>query len=201
MNTREMDRLIAHCDRYFGQEDAMVLHAEGQKPHVDVLRYPPNERYPYWKLVTMGASDYAMPKSGNTLGDRNEYVLFVDPDDDLQDTQTLVWYARHLYLLCLYPQQEKTHITYGHSVEWGEEDDSDMVGAFLEMPQIMEDVGFLRCRLGLFKQTVLLQVIPLTRQETDRLLEAGPEAFSLWLYPESEGRPHFLAQRYRTERF
>jgi len=49
---------------------------------------------------------------------------------------------------------------------------------------------------------VCLLVVPLTRAELDRLLEIGPEAFSLWLFPEEESAPqHFLSEVRRTERF
>lgn len=201
MNIQQMDKLIAHCDTYFGQTEPMVLHQDGQEPHVDVLRYPPNEKFPYWKLVTMGASDFPMPNVPGSLGRRNEYVMFVDSEEDLTDPQTVGWYVEKLYLIALYTIIDKVHITYGHSVEWSEEEDSDMVGAFLEMPQLIESVGFLRCKLGLMKETVILQATPLTRLEVDRLLSVGPQAFSEWLYPETESQRHFLAQRIRTDKF
>ncbi len=201
MTTKEMDKLIAHCDRYFGQTEPMILHHLVQEPHVDVLRYPPNEAYPFWKLVTMGASDFFMPRTKPTLGNRNEYVMFIDPQEDLEDPSTVGWYVDRLYLLAVYPRMQNIHVTYGHSVEWGEEEDSNMVSAFLEMPQIIPNVGFLRCKLGLLKKTVLLQAIPLTRQETDRLLELGPQEYSERLYPDDGGQMHFLAQQYRTEKF
>ena len=67
MRLNEMNALIKHFDRYFAQTAPKVIHPlEDDGAHVDVLIYEPNESYPFWKLVTMGASDYKMPKHRNT---------------------------------------------------------------------------------------------------------------------------------------
>ncbi len=201
MNVKQMDRFTNHCNHHFGQKDPLVLHQDGQRPHVDTLVYRPDGKYPYWKLVTMGASDYPMPKSPGSLGRRNEYVMFVNPEEELDDKEQLLWYANKLYMIACYTIMEKVALSYGHSMEWEPEEGSDMVGVFLEMPQLMESVDFLRCKLGFLKEAVILQVIPLTRPELDQLLKIGPEAFSNWLYPEDEGNAHVLAQRSRTDKF
>ena len=87
-------------------------------------------------------------------------------------------------------------------MEWPPEDGEEMICAYLEMPQAIDDVRLLRCKLGLLKKTACLQVILLNRAETDKLLEIGPEQFSYYLYPEDEdGARHFLCQRKRTEDF
>ncbi len=201
MKEKEIQELVKHCNRHFWQLNSVLLHAEGQEPHIDILRYPPNFLFPYWKLVTVGASDYAMPLTPHALGNRNEYVMFLEESLDLEDPEVFRWYAERLYLVASYAQQEKLHISCGHAVEWGEEDDSEMVAAFIEMPQVVLNTEFLHCKLGPMKNAVMLQVIPLTRPETEWLLEIGPEAFSYWLFPEDNGERHFLAQRYRTEQF
>ena len=111
------------------------------------------------------------------------------------------WYYGNLMEVALYPMHTGTAVTYGHSMEWGEEEGNDMVGAFLELPQIIEDIGMLRCKLGLTKQTVCLQVVLLTRKEVDMLLEIGPQQFSEYLYPENGEAPHFICERFRSQRF
>ena len=202
MTIKEMDRLTAHFNRYFKQSDCRVLHAtDGLLPHIDVLVYPPNATYPFWKLATMGASDYKMPAPKQALGNRNEYMMFVDASEDLTDPAVVRWYYTMLRGIASYPTEARSFVSYGHSVEWGEEDDTDIVGAFIEMPQIIEDVGVLRCKLGLLKQTVCLQVVLLTQNEMNQMQTIGREAFSEYLYPEDGSRPHFLCQRYRTELF
>lgn len=201
MKLREMDQFIAHCDKYFKQGGCLVLHpTDDCNPHIDVLIYEPNEVYPFWKLVTMGASSYRMPSVPNTLGNRNEYMMFIAPTEDLHNQTIVVWYCNTLMNVACYSIQTKSHITYGHSIEWEEEEGSDMVSAFIEMPQMIEDVSFLRCKLGVFKEIICLQVVLLTRSETERLLEVGPEKFSEFLYPE-EGNAHYLCEKNRTEHF
>ena len=200
MTLKEMNLLTSHFDRYFQQTDCMVLHPEGMEPHIDALLYKPNEAFPFWKLVTMGASDYKMPAPKNALGNRNEYMMFIAPDVDMTDRETAGWYRNQLLTVALYPLSEKAFVSYGHSMQWRPEDGEEMAGAYLEMPQCIPDVGILRCKLGLFKTAVCLQVVLLNQAEIDRLLEIGSEEFSYFLYPE-EGDPHFLCERKRSEKF
>lgn len=202
MTLRELDRLTKHYDTYFQQSDCKVMHPLKGKVHIDGLLYEPDEKYPFWKLATAGASDIKMPPVKNTLANRNEYMMFIDPKEDMMDPDVRYWYYRTLVEVAAYPLIEKKFITYGHSVEWPPEDGEEMVCAYLEMPQAIDDVRLLRCKLGLLKKTACLQVILLNRAETDKLLEIGPEQFSYYLYPEDEdGARHFLCQRKRTEDF
>lgn len=202
MTIREMEQLTAHYDHYFQQTTDGVFHMpEGITPHIDLMLYDPTDTYPFWKLVTMGASDYRMPKAKQTLGDRNEYMLFIPPDENMQDEDTLRWYITTLMEIALYAPSSKTHITYGHSMEWGAEDGSDIVGAYVEMPQIIGSTGILRCKLGFLKQVICLQPVLLTCSELNRLLTIGPQQFSNYLYPEEDAPSHFLSERCRTARF
>ena len=98
------------------------------------------------------------------------------------------------------PVDGRCFMSYGHYVDWPADADSDMVGAYLTMPQVIEDVGFLRCKLGLMKQAICLQAVLLTQEETDRLLKIGPEAFDDYLYPE-DGPCHFLCEKNRSQKF
>ena len=201
MNTHQMERFTEHCDHYFGQSEPIVLHPTFQSPvHIDVLRYEPNERYPFWKLVTMGTSDFKMPNAKGQLGDRNEYMMAVAPDVDLNDPEVYNWYFTTLQGIAMSPIEGNYFMSYGHSTEWPAEENSDMVGAYITMPQIMEDVGFLRCKLGLMKQVILLQTVLLTRQEIDKLMEIGSQAFDDFLYPD-EGEPHYLCEKNRSDKF
>jgi hypothetical protein len=203
MNVKAMDKVVKHFDTYFGQDDCRVLHPTvDDGHHVDILVYKPNEKYPFWKLVTMGASDYKMPKIPNTIGPRNEYIMFVHKDVDLEDRETLVWYADKLGLVANFAYYNKTHVTYAHSFEWENEDPEDeMVGAFIEFPQVIEDVEILHCKLGLLKTVACLQVVLLNRSDLDRLMEIGPQAFSEYLYPDGDGKQHYLSEKHRSEKF
>ena len=203
MKSKEMKTLTKHFDKYFEQNDSMVIHPIVDNGfHVDVLMYGPSVKYPFWKLVTMGASDYTMPKIANTFGRNNEYIMFVDKDTDLNDREIMGWYYNKLVMIASYAYWQKTHITYGHSFEWENEDPDDgMIAAFVEFPQVVEDVGMLHCKVGLFKTVTCLQVVLLNREDLNRLMEIGPQAFSDYLYPENGDKAHFLSERNRSEKF
>lgn len=201
MTTREMDKMIAHFDKYFEQGDCTVLHPLELTPHIDTLLYKPTEKYPFWKLVSMGASDYKMDAPKKALGDRNEYIMMIDPDEDMTDPVIAKWYYANLMEIALYPIQNKCFLTYGHSIEWPASDENEMVGAFLEFPQVIEDTGILRCKLGLFKAVICLQVVLLNQTEIEKLLKIDPQRFSEYLYPEDESKPHFLCERKCSEKF
>lgn len=204
MKNCEMNKLMAHCSHYFQQGEPRVIHNPTLvNPHIDVLLYEPSEAFPFWKMVTMGASDFKMPDAPKPFGNRNEYMMFVDGSVDLEDRDVTEWYYNRLMEVAFYPIEEKCCITYGHSLEWGEyeEEPSDIVGAFIEMPQILEDIESLKCKTGPFKTITCLQVVLLTRAEIDQLMEIGPEAFSAFLYPEEGGEMHYLSERYRSEKF
>ena len=203
MKVKEMDKLIKHFDTYFEQNDSVIIHPiVDDGLHVDVLLYKPNEKYPFWKMVTMGASDYKMPPITNTVGLNNEYMMFVDSDVDLMDKEILNWYHRKLLLVATFAYYNKTHITYGHSFEWENEDVSDeMVAAFIEFPQILETTAALRCKLNLFKIITCLQVVLLNKSELGKLMGIGPQKFSDFLYPEDDSKPHFISEQHRSEKF
>ena len=77
MNVKEMNKFTKHCDKYFEQTDCMVIHpSTDDKLHIDILLYKPSRKYPFWKLVTMGASDYKMPAIPNTISERHRSEKF-----------------------------------------------------------------------------------------------------------------------------
>lgn len=200
MNTVEMKKLTAHFNKYFEQSESEVLHPIVMDPHIDVLLYKPTDKYPFWKLATMGASDYKM-SGKNALGDRNEYMIFVDADENLSDKEELMWYRSKLLEVALYPHTNNAFISYGHCVEWTPEPNEEMVGAFIVFPEEIKGTGILKCELGPFKTAVCLQITLLNRAEMELLMEIGPQQFSEFLYPEHSGRGHFLSQRNRTDKF
>lgn len=195
MNVRQMDEFTAHLDHYFEQSEPKVLHPTfDAKPHIDMVIYEPTEKYPFWKLVTMGAGDYKMPPVKPTLGNRNEYMIFVDPDVDMTDRDIAWWYYCKLRMVADYPRFTKSHITYSHSFEWEDNDpDDEAVGAFLEFPQAIENTGILHCKLGMFKTVTCLQVVLLSKGQLEMLAEIGAEQFSNYLYPEDGTETHTIS--------
>ena len=203
MKIKEMDKIIKHFDTYFEQTDSMVIHPIVDNGfHVDVLLYKPNEKYPFWKLVTMGASDYKMPPAANTVSQHNEYIMFVHADENLENQEIASWYFNKLVMIASFAHDNQCHITYGHSFEWQNDDPNDeMVAAFIEFPQIIETVEILRCKIGLLKTIACLQVVLLNKNDLEKLMEIGPQAFSGYLYPDNDAQPHFLSERHRSDNF
>lgn len=101
----------------------------------------------------------------------------------------------------MYPVTTGTFISYGHSMEWPVEDGEEMVGPYIEFPQMIEDTGLLRCKLGLFKTVICLLVVLINKAEKEKLLADGSEAFSNYLFPEEEEQCHFFSERTRTDKF
>ena len=203
MKTKEMDKIINHFDKYFEQTDSMVIHPIVDNGfHVDVLLYKPNEKYPFWKLVTMGASDYKMPPIPNPISRYNEYIMFVHSDEDLNNQELVNWYFNKLVMIASFARFNQCHITYGHSFEWQNDDPNDeMIAAFIEFPQIVETVEMLRCKTGLLKTVACLQVVLLNKNDLEKLMAIGSHAFSEYLYPENGDKQHFLSEKQRSARF
>lgn len=186
MKKGEMKKIISHFDRYFEQSDCMVLHPIVDNGlHVDVLLYKPNDKYPFWKLATMGASDYKMPEASPTVSRFNEYIMFIDGDQDLNNSEIAKWYFDKLAMIASFAYNNKCHITFEHSFEWENEDPSDdKVGAFVLFPELIEDVGILRCKMGIRKTIACLEVILLNKDELDMLSKMGPQDFrNNYVYP------------------
>ena len=202
MNTKETQTFIDHCNLYFHQVEPQILEPKCENIlRFRMLLYTPSKKYNFWKLVTLGVSDYKMPRSRTALGNRNEYVLFIDRSENLFDEDTVQWYIKCLINLANPPIVEEYALSFGHSVEWGEAEDTDMVGAYVEMPQVIESIKFLQCKLDMFKKITCLQAVLLTREDMDKLRELGEEKFDYWLYPEDRKHMHFISERRRSDKF
>ena len=193
LRVKNMDKFIDHLDYYFEQQEPMVYHKDGMKPHIDILCYKPTIKYPFYKLVTMGASDYKLSKK-NTIGRFNEYMCFVDKettDDEMN------WYLELLAMIALFPFETGESLSYGHSIELPNDFDKNMKGAIFTLPMIIENPGILDCKLG-FKHVKCLQIIPLTKDELDFKLKHGFAAIEVKFYPDDRANYHYLTERVRS---
>lgn len=194
MNISEIEKITRHYDKYFQQDNCIVLHPKEAKLHIDAVLYAPTEHYPFWKFATVGACDHKM-KGKNSLSNRNEYMLFIDPSVDMNDKLTAIKYYDLLVKTALFPYYNNTLISYGHSLEFADENLTGVVGAFLELPQAIDDTGILRCKLSMFKKVAFLQVIPLDKQALEQLLKVGNEEFSYtYAYPDDDKESHWLCK-------
>lgn len=196
---KEMTLIENHLEKYFHSKTYLVLHQTNESEyHIDCLLFKPTEEYPFWKLVTMGASDYEMPK-GHCVELRNEYIMFVDKKEDLNDKSILDYYYNQLVNIANYPIINKTLLTYGHDICWETED--EMCGAYINFPTIISDPDILRLKLGFFKKIAFLEVVLLTKEDMKLLNKIGYVEFSYYLSPEDESKVHYLSQKNRTDAF
>ena len=194
---------MCHIDHYFEQDECIVLHQIDQSSdsHIDILKYKPTDKYPFWKLVAMGASNFRMPKVEKTLGDRNEYIMFICSNIDLDNEEILRWYYNKLLTVANYSIENNVHLTYGHSIEFEKEEDSDIVCAYIDMPVAVDDPHILRCKLSFFKKTTCLEVVLLTKYDMDVLFEIGSKRFSMEYLSPEDRKPHYLSEKNRTIEF
>lgn len=192
MIVKEMEKIMAYLDKYLEQEDCLVLNMnnDGLEMYVEVLLYEPTEKYPFWKLITLGASDYKMPRKTKSKARRNEYILFVDGSVDLMVPKTLQWYYLQLLKIASHAQFHETHLTAGDCVEWLEEEGSSVVGAHLSVPAIIQGgKGHVFCP-RLFKKIVFLQALLATREELDSLRKGEVKRLCT-----KEGTPRYLSKK------
>ena len=119
----------------------------------------------------------------------------------MRDEKQLAWYRDRIMEIVNYSVDTRTYITYGHSIEWEEEAGEEMVGAYIELPQIIPDTDVLYCRLGPFRRATCLQIVLINKAELDLLLQVGSEKFSYFLYSEDGKADHFICERRRSARF
>lgn len=204
MNDKQRAALNKHFDRYFGQECHAVMSAEESTLlPVRILLYQPNEQFPFWKLVTVGASDYKLPAKVPPFTRFNEYMMFVSADVDLTQSEEFSWYANLLMITAQYPAEEKTVFSYCHSLEMQEvfeEYEGEMCAITVLLPEAIPDLNVLFCKTGLFKKVTCLQIMPITRKELQYKLRCNDvRAFNELFYPADDSQEkHFLAEKKRS---
>lgn len=203
MKVKEMIKFTNHMDKYLNQECKMVMDGiiDTPKLHVDVLIYEPTDNMPFWKLITMGFSDYKMPhQKGGMLCNRNEYMIFFNKNIDVSpQSKELGFYIDCLMNTGMASYELKEYISYAHDIKF-DMPDSEMVASMLIFPEVISDSGILKCKLGAFKTCACLQVMPITQIEYELLCEKS----SFWLNDnrfycsDDMTKCHYLAEKFRT---
>lgn len=205
MNIKEIKRVQQHFEKSFEQPIECVLHPmQNSAIHIDVLCFAPTELYPFWKLATMGASDIVMPFKDKYGNNRNEYIMFVDKNVDLLNDYA--WYVNWLRMTAEYTLAEKQFITFNHVLQMpNATDEGDMKGVIVLLPAAMYDGRILNCKIGLFKQSTCLQIMPITQSEIDGAKANGHEWLVTKFYPfiygtdeQQDDEEHYFAEKIRT---
>lgn len=202
MNKRKFFKIVNHYNKYFEQEAQDMLEFDGnidESMPIDVIVYKPTQKYPFWKLATVGASDYKMPKHKSAIARRNEYVMFLDKYIDISpESKEYDWYYKFLMLTAYAPRDLEEFISYAHTIELNDSDNDDnnqesnkLPISLLLMPEVIEDVRILKCKLGLFEKCACLQVMPITKEE----YELGLKKIEEKIYGKNHEPNSFLARK------
>ena len=94
MKNLKYQKLYAHYTSIFRQTPTFNLQLkksilpEGLKP-ITTYVFRPTKKMPFWKLCTIGASDYLMPERdigwGRKANRRNEYMMLVSPEVEIRE--------------------------------------------------------------------------------------------------------------------
>ena len=135
--------------------------------HIDVLYLGPTEEFPFNKLITMGESDFKMPKK-NYLGiKRNEYMIFYDKNIDvLKNKDDFEFFMNALFLPGICVRDQNEFIEPYHEVT-SDFENSNMVSSLLIFPQVMKKTSEIVIKLGTFKKCMCLQVMPINQVESE----------------------------------
>ena len=200
MTENEKELFINHMNTHLGDTYAYVMNDVNEGDiTLSFLVYTPTEELPFWKMVTMGASDHEMTKEIESLPNRNEYIMFIPASVDLvHDNDELNWYYNFLFQTAIHPYVSSEYMSYAHSLEL-EGMEGEMVGTVLLFPQILNP-EVLRCDLDENKQCACLQVMPITKEEIELKRQVGADKFVELFYPDDFDEPMlFLAEKHRTK--
>lgn len=150
---------------------------------ITTLVFKPTEEMPFWKLCTIGASDYLMPERdigwGRKANRRNEYMMFLSPDIDVsEDTSDWLRLNSLLWSTAEYAFNEKDNLTVSDTIDMGL--DGKYCGIALLLPEIFKSPNIVKCFIAKRKFISIFQVMPITKELLSEKLKKGTNGF-YWL--------------------
>ena len=160
MESKRHQKLYEHYKTVFGEEPIFSLKLKknvlptDMKP-ITTLVFKPTDEMPFWKLCTIGASDYLMPEREigweRKANRRNEYMMLISPDVDIRNWATAE-----------YAFNEKDNITVSDTIDMGI--DGKYCGAVLLLPEIFKTPKIVKCYVSEHKYISIFQVMPITQE-------------------------------------
>ena len=154
----------------------------GMRP-ITTLVFKLTDESPFWKLCTIGASDYLMPERnigwGRKAGRRNEYMILISPEVEVDESK-----AEWLFLNSLlwstaeYAFNEKEAITVSDTIDMGIK--GKYCGTVLLLPKVFKTPGVVKCYYTKHKYISVFQVMPITRKLLSEKLRKGTNGI-YWL--------------------
>ena len=134
---------------------------------ITTLVFEPSKDMPFWKLCTIGASDYLMPERdigwGRKANQRNEYMMLIDPEVEISQEKT-EWLSLNslLWATAEYAFKAKENITVSDTID--RQIKGKYCGTVLLLPEIFKSPSVVKCSVSKHKFISIFQVMPITRE-------------------------------------
>ncbi len=171
-SNKKHQKLYDHYVENFKQEPFFCLRlkknvlSDEMKP-VTTLVFEPTEDMPFWKLCTIGASNYLMPEHdigwGRKANQRNEYMMLIDPEVEISQEKT-DWLSLNslLWATAEYAFNAKENITVSDTIDM--QIKGKYCGTVLLLPEIFKSPSIIKCFVSKNKFISIFQVMPITRE-------------------------------------
>ena len=171
-SNKKHQKLYDHYVENFKQEPFFCLRlkknvlSDEMKP-VTTLVFEPTEDMPFWKLCTIGASNYLMPERdigwGRKANQRNEYMMLIDSEVEISQEKT-DWLSLNslLWATAEYAFNAKENITDSDTIDM--QIKGKYCGTVLLLPEIFKSPSIVKCFVSKNKFISIFQVMPITRE-------------------------------------
>lgn len=172
MKSVRQQKLYDHYVGVFGEEPIFSLKLkknvlpENMKP-ITTFVFRPSDEMPFWKLCTIGASDYLMPERdigwGRKANRRNEYMMLIAPEVKVSEEETEWLFLNSLlWSTAEYAFAEQDTITVSDTIDMGL--DGKYCGTVLLLPEVFKSPSIVKCYVSEHKYISIFQVMPITRE-------------------------------------
>ena len=187
-SNKKHQKLYDHYINVFKQEPIFCLRlkknvlSNGTKP-ITTLVFEPTQDMPFWKLCTIGASDYLMPERDigmwRKANQRNEYMMLIDPEVEISQEKT-EWLSLNslLWATAEYAFNAKENITVSDTIDM--QIKGKYCGTVLLLPEIFKSPSVVKCFISKRKYISIFQVIPISREMLSKKLRKGTNGI-YWL--------------------
>ena len=172
METKRHQKLYEHYRTIFGEEPKFSLKLKknvlpDDMKSVATYVFEPTAEMPFWKLCTIGASDYLMPERdigwGRKANRRNEYMMLILPEVEVDETKTEWLFLNSLlWSTAEYAFNAKENITVSDTIDM--ELKGKYCGTVLLLPEVFKSPSIVKCYISEHKYISIFQVMPITRE-------------------------------------
>ena len=167
------DNLISlremHYTKFLGSLVERIIHStDKQDVHIDIYQFKPNDKRPYWTLITGGMSDLPqhIPDDIEGISPRAEIIMYAKEPQD--------WMLIALKDIAEMPFKNKTFLHWHHTISNGQPVDKELdeLTSYFFLPPYFEQPEF--DKLYIDKDKVdILWLLPITERERECAIENG----------------------------